>query len=79
MMVDAQEIYEQVLAEHWRKLHHIKELVNTDTGSDLRAISIRDRRTELADIENKKCVLEKLIDGLIEPEWYTDWIEKLTK
>ena len=78
MIVNIQETYEEVLSAHWHKLHNIKELVDSDTGSQLRAMSIRDRRTELADIENKKLVLEKLFDGLIQPKWYNDWIIKLT-
>ena len=78
MIVNIQETYEEVLSAHWHKLHQIKELVDSDTGSALRAMSIRDRRTELADIENKKLVLEKLFDGLTQPEWYNNWIIKLT-
>ena len=78
MIVNIQETYEEVLSAHWHKLHQIKELVDSDTGSALRAMSIRDRRTELADIENKKLVLEKLFDGLTQPELYNDLIIKLT-
>ena len=79
--IDLQEKYEDVLASHWHKLHQIKELVDTDTGSALRARSISDRRKELASIENDKEVLERLFDdcGLVQPGWYTAWIEKLTK
>ena len=81
MMIDVQDRYEHLLAEHWRKLHQIKELVDTDNGSQLRAISIRDRRNELELIVSRKSALEYVFDdcNLIEPEWYTDWIEKLTK
>lgn len=79
MIVDIQETYEQVLASHWQKLHQIKELVDTDTGSALRAMSISDRRKELVVILNKKLVLEQLFDGLIQPEWYIDWYNKLKK
>ena len=79
--INIQEKYEEVLSDHWHKLHQIKELVDTDTGSELRARSISDRRKELASIENDKEVLERLFDycGLVQPGWYTDWIEKLTK
>ena len=79
--IDLQEKYEDVLASHWHKLHQIKELVDTDTGSALRARSISDRRKELASIENDKEVIERLFDdcGLVQPGWYTAWIEKLTK
>ena len=79
--IDLQEKYEDVLASHWHKLHQIKELVDTDTGSALRARSISDRRKELASIENDKEVIERLFDdcGLVQTGWYTAWIEKLTK
>lgn len=79
--IDIQEKYEDVLSAHWHKLHQIKELVDTDNGSELRARSISDRRKELALIENDKEVLERLFDkcGLVQPGWYTAWIEKLTK
>ena len=79
--IDIQEKYEEVLSAHWHKLHQIKELVDTDNGSELRARSISDRLKELALIENDKEVLERLFDDceLVEPEWYIDWIEKLTK
>ena len=79
--IDIQEKYEEVLSDHWHKLHQIKELVDSDNGSELRARSISDRRTELALIENDKEVLERLFDdcGLVQPGWYTAWIEKLTK
>lgn len=81
MNIDIQERYEQVLSAHWHKLHQIKELVDTDTGSELRAISISDRRKELELIESRKNALEYVFDDceLTEPEWYTDWIEKLIK
>ena len=81
MEIDIQNRYEEVLSSHWHKLHQIKELVDTDNGSELRARSISDRRKELALIENDKEVLERLFDDceLTEPEWYIDWIEKLTK
>ena len=55
--IDIQEKYEEVLSEHWHKLHHIKELVDTDTGSELRARSISDRRKELALIVSRKNAL----------------------
>ena len=79
--IDIQERYEQVLSAHWHKLHQIKELVDTDTGSELRARSISDRRKELELIESRKNALEYVFDdcNLTEPEWYIDWIEKLTK
>ena len=76
-----QEKYEDVLASHWHKLHQIKQLVDSDNGSELRARSISDRRKELALIESRKNALEYVFDDceFVEPEWYTDWIEKLTK
>ena len=79
--IDLQEKYEEVLSAHWHKLHQIKELVDTDNGSELRARSISDRRKELALIESRKNALEYVFDDceLTEPEWYIDWIEKLTK
>ena len=81
MKITVQEKYEEVLSDHWHKLHQIKELVDSDNGSQLRARSISDRRKELALIENDKEVLERLFDdcGLVQPGWYTAWIEKLTK
>ena len=79
--IDIQEKYEDVLSDHWHKLHQIKELVDTDNGSELRARSISDRRTELALIESRKNALEYVFDDceLVEPEWYKMWIDKLTK
>ena len=79
--IDIQEKYEDVLSAHWHKLHQIKELVDTDNGSELRARSIIDRRKELALIESRKNALEYVFDDceLVEPEWYKMWIEKLTK
>ena len=79
--IDLQEKYEEVLSAHWHKLHQIKELVDTDNVSELRARSISDRRRELALIVSRKNALEYVFDDceLTEPEWYIDWIEKLTK
>ena len=79
--IDIQEKYEDVLSAHWHKLHQIKELVDSDNGSELRARSISDRRKELALIESRKNALEYVFDDceLVEPEWYKMWIEKLTK
>ena len=79
--IDIQEKYEDVLSAHWHKLHQIKELVDSDNGSELRARSISDRRTELALIESRKNALEYVFDDceLVEPEWYKMWIDKLTK
>ena len=81
MKIIVQEKYEEVLSDHWHKLHQIKELVDSDNGSELRAISISDRRTELALIAGRKNALEYVFDdcGLVQPGWYTAWIEKLTK
>lgn len=69
-----------MLSAHWHKLHQIKELVDSDTGSALRARSISDRRKELALIESRKSAIEYVFDdcGLVEPCWYTCWIEKLS-
>ena len=79
--IDIQEKYEEVLAEHWHKLHQIKELVDSDTGSELRARSISDRRKELALIVSRRNALEYVFDDceLTEPEWYTDWYNRLRK
>ena len=79
--IDIQEKYEEVLSDHWHKLHQIKELVDSDNGSELRARSISDRRKELSLIESRKNALEYVFDDceLVEPEWYKMWIEKLTK
>ena len=79
--INIQNRYEEVLSAHWHKLHQIKELVDTDNGSELRARSITDRRKELALIISRKNAIEYVFDDceLTEPEWYTDWIEKLTK
>ncbi len=76
-----QEKYEDVLAAHWRKLHQIKELVDTDSWSELRARSISDRRRELALIVSRKNALEYVFYDceLVEPEWYKDWINRLKK
>ena len=80
-IVDIQEKYEEVLSAHWHKLHQINVLVESDTGSELRDRSISDRLNELALIVSRKNALEYVFDDceLTEPEWYTDWIEKLTK
>ena len=79
--IDIQSKYEEVLSAHWHKLHQIGELVDTDSGSSLRARSISDRRKELALIVSRKNALEYVFDDceLVEPEWYKMWIEKLTK
>lgn len=79
--IDIQEKYEEVLSDHWHKLHQIKELVDSDNGSELRARSVSDRRKELSLIESRKNALEYVFDDceLVEPEWYKMWIEKLTK
>lgn len=75
MMIDIQNRYNEVLSAHWHKLHQIKELVDTDNVSELRARSISDRRKELALIVSRKNALEYVFDdcNLTEPEWYTDW------
>ena len=77
--IDLQEKYEEVLSAHWHKLHQIKELVDTDNGSELRARSISDRRRELALIVSRKNALEYVFDDceLVEPEWYIDWYSRL--
>lgn len=73
-----QEIYEEVLGSHWKKLHQIVELVETSSGSYLRMKSIADRRAELAVIENKKLVLEQLADEwLTIPSWYLDRLKEI--
>ena len=79
--IDLQDRYEDVLSAHWHKLHQIKELVDSDSRSELRARSISDRQKELALIVSRKNALEYVFDDceLTEPEWYIDWIEKLTK
>ena len=79
--IDIQNRYEEVLSDHWHKLHQIKELVDSDNGSELRAMSISDRRKELALIESRKNALEYVFAdcGLVQPGWYTAWIDKLIK
>ena len=79
--IDIQEKYEQILSDHWHKLHQIKELVDTYSGSELRARSISDRRKELALIVSRKNALEYVFDDceLTEPEWYKDWYSRLRK
>ena len=79
--IDIQDKYEEVLSAHWHKLHQIKELVDSDNGSVLRAISISDRRKELALIVSRKNALEYVFDdcNLVEPEWYKDWYNRLKK
>lgn len=81
MIVDIQERYEEILSAHWHKLHQIKELVDSDTGSELRARSISDRRKELELIVSIKNAIEHVFDdcNLVEPEWYKDWYSKLRK
>ena len=80
-MIDIQNRYEEVLSAHLHKLHHIKELVDTDNLSELRTRSISDRRKELALIESRKSSMEYVFCdcGLIEPEWYKDWYDRLIK
>lgn len=79
--IDIQDKYEEVLSAHWHKLHQIKELVDSDSGSSLRATSISDRRKELALIASRKDALEYVFDdcNLVEPEWYKDWYGRLKK
>ena len=73
-----QEMYEDVLSAHWRKLHQIKELVDTSTGSYLRNKSIVDRQSELSSIENQKEVLEQLAEHHLNvPDWYTDRLKEI--
>ena len=81
MEINIQEKYEEVLSAHWHKLHQIKELVESDTGPELRSRSISDRRKELPLIVSRKNALEYVFDDceLVEPEWYTDWIDRLNK
>ena len=73
--------YEEVLSSHWHKLHQIRELVDTDNRSALRARSIIDRRNELDLIVSRKNALEYVFDDceLVEPEWYKDWYSRLRK
>ena len=79
--IDIQDKYEEVLSAHWHKLHQIKELVDSDSRSSLRATSISDRRKELALIVSRKNALEYVFDdcNLVEPEWYKDWHGRLKK
>lgn len=79
--INIQEKYEEVLSSHWHKLHQIRELVDTDNGSELRARSIIDRRKELALIVSRKNALEYVFDDceLVVPGWYKDWIDRLKK
>ena len=48
--IDIQEKYEEILSAHWHKLHQIKELVDSDNGSELRA-----RRISF-DRKQKECI-----------------------
>ena len=79
--IDIQSKYEEVLSAHWHKLHQIRELVDSDSGSALRARSISDRRKELALIVSRKNALEYVFDDceLVEPESYKDWYSRLMK
>ena len=79
--IDIQSKYEDVLSAHWHKLHQIKELVDSDSGAELRARSISDRRKELALIVSRKNALEYVFDDceLFEPEWYKEWYNRLMK
>ena len=81
MKIIVQEKYEDVLAAHWHKLHQIKQLVDSDNGSELRARSISDRRKELSLIVSRKNAIEYVFDDceLIEPEWYKDLYSRLRK
>lgn len=73
-----QDMYENVLGAHWQKLHQIKELVDTSSGSCLRMRSIADRRDELNRIENQKLVLEQLSeDILLIPDWYIKRLKEI--
>ena len=73
-----QDMYDDVLGAHWKKLYHIKELVGTDSGSYLRTKSIADRRDELSRIENQKLVLEQLSDDVLTiPNWYIDRLKEI--
>ena len=79
--INIQEKYEEVLSAHWHKLHQIRELVDTDNRSALRARSIIDRRNELDLIVSRKNALEYVFDDyeFVIPGWYTDWIDRLKK
>lgn len=79
--IDIQNRYKEVLSAHWHKLHQIRELVESDNGSQLRAMSISERRRELDLIVSRKNAMEYIFDDLelVEPEWYKDWISKLQK
>lgn len=74
-----QDKYENILSNHWHKLHQIRELVDSDNGSQLRQKSINDRRSELNTILSEKDLFEKHFDDieLIIQEWYINWIQKL--
>ena len=77
MEINIQEFYEDILSSHWQKLSHLKELIKTSTGSQLRLKSINDRKDELKKIETKKQYLEYLFeDDLIIPDWYKIQYEK---
>lgn len=74
-----QDKYENILGSHWKKRYDLKELIETDTGSDLRAKSISDRLHELHTIESEIECFKKHFDeiNLEEPKWYKDWINKI--
>lgn len=77
MEINIQELYEDILSSHWQKLSQLKELIETNKGSQLRLKSINDRKEELKKIETKKQYLEYLFEyDLIIPDWYKIQYEK---
>lgn len=74
-----QDKYENILSNHWHKLHQIRELVDNYNGSALIQKSINDRRSELDTILSEKELFEKHFYDieLTIPQWYIDWIQKL--
>lgn len=72
-----QELYEEQLGCYWHKLLDLRELITTNTGSELRLKSIKDRLEEKSRIENILNVLEKLSDEVLKiPNWYFMVLEK---
>ena len=78
MKIDIQEFYEDILSSHWQKVAQLKELIATNTGSQLRLKSINDRKKELERIEKQKTYIEFLFeDELIVPDWYYQRLDEL--
>lgn len=83
MTINVQEHYEDILSDHWHRLVHLKELIDTDTSrSALRRDSIRKRQSELDSAVLAKKAMETLFGGefgdLVVPDWYLDRVSECT-